>query len=100
MHPFQLYCNNPADKINQLDDHVPVIAHSLPRSSNPREYIKDLYLPNFVIDSDYVLADDNSSSAPAPRDVYTALTTVRQRIVKSDTVIVSSSRTIIDDVLL
>ena len=97
---FLVILYNLADKIKQLDDHVPAIAPLLPRSSDPREYMEDLYLPNFVIDSDYVLADDNSSSAPAHRDVYTASTTVRQRVVKSDTVIVSSSRTIIDDVLL
>ena len=71
-----------------------------PRSDVPAEYTEGLFLPNFIINDEFVLHNVDEPCEPIVQETYTATTTVRQRIKSSNDVIVSSSRTIIDDVLM
>ena len=71
-----------------------------PRSDVPAEYTEGLFLPNFIINDEFVLQNFDDPCEPIVQETYTATTTVRQRITSSNDVIVSDSRTIIDDVLI
>ena len=72
----------------------------LPRSDVPAEYTKRLFLPNFIINNEFVLQKLDEPCDSIVQEAYTVTTTVQQRIISSNDVIVSDSRTIIDDVFM
>ena len=97
---FQLYCNNDANKVNQNPKYPKMTTPYFHRSDIPAEYTEGLFLPNFIINDEFVLHNVDEPCKPIVQETYTATTTVRQRIKSSNDVIVSGSRTIIDDVLM
>ena len=100
MHLFQLYCNNDVIKFNQNPQYPKIFTPYFPRSDVPDEYTEGLFLPNFITNDEFFLQNFDEPYEPIIKETYTTTTTVRQRIISSNDVIVSGSRTIIDDVLM
>ena len=80
IHLFQLYCNNNATKVNQNSKYPKMFTPYSPRSDVPAEYTEGLFLPNFIINDEFVLQNFDDPCEPIVQETYTATTTVRQRI--------------------
>ena len=100
MHLFQLYCNNDVIKFNQNPQYPKISTPYFPRSDVPDEYTEGLFLPNFITNDKFFLQNFDEPYEPIIKETYTTTTTVRQRIISSNDVIVSGSRTIIDNILM
>ena len=100
MHLFHLQYNNEPTRVHQSKENMSMTPPFLPKSTIEREYSENLYLPDVIRNDEFLLHDDSKPSEPQPQETYTATTTVRQQVKKSSNVIVSGSRTIIDDILL
>ena len=56
-------------------------------------------MPGIIPNDKYVLSADSGATAPPPSKTYTASKTVRHRTKEGGHIIVTGSRTIIDDIL-
>ena len=100
MHLFQVYCHNDAANVNQNTQYPKMPTPYLPRTDILVKYKEGLFLPNFIINDEFFLQNFDQPCEPRVQETYTTTTTVRKRITFSNDVIVSGSRTIIDDVLM
>ena len=100
MHLFQLYCNNDATIVHQNPKYQKMSTPYFPRSDVPVKYTEGLFPPNVIINDEFVLQNFDDPCEPIVQETYTVTIIVRQRITSSNDVIVSGSRTIIDDVLM
>ena len=65
-----------------------------------KEFRGELFLPDLMVDPEFVLQDNTSFTGLPPQETYTAATTIRQQTSTGGHEIVTGSRTIIDDGLL
>ena len=99
-HLFQLFSNNATDKVKQDVSQPTPLVPKFPRSSKEEEFRQGMFLPSIEPDPEFILSGKEGGNSPAPQEIYTDCTVVKQTTKDTEHQIVTGLRTIIDDILL